>query len=108
MNYSKLQRYTSSFLIFSILVSFTIRVPFFSFLENVFAADDNKYNIVSLIVDEDLYDTSIFSSDIKTEIDRYAEDIQKTLPMTKVMIFPTKSSENPHNIASLLEKLYLE
>lgn len=108
MNYSKLQRYTSSFLIFSILVSFTIRVPFSSFLENVFASDNNRYNIVALIVDEDLYDTSIFSSDVKTEIDRYAGDIQNSLSMTKVMVFPTKSSENPHNIASLLEKLYQE
>lgn len=108
MWYSRIQKFISGILIFSLLFSLTFRVSFEGLLNQVFAWDTNAYNIVSIIVQDDLYNAWVFSSDVKSEIDRYAEDIQKTLPMTKVIIIPTKTSENPYNIASLNEKLYFE
>lgn len=108
MWYSRIQRFISGILIFSLLFSLTFRVSFEWLLNQVFAWDTNTYNIVSIIVQDDLYNAWIFSSDIKSEIDRYAEDIQATLPMTKVVIIPTKPDEKVNNIASINEKLYFE
>jgi hypothetical protein len=108
MWYSRIQRFISGVLIFSLLFSLTFRVSFEWLLNQVLADDTNNYNIVSIIVQSDLYNAWILSSDVKSEIDRYAEDIQKTLPMTKVVIIPTKSDEKVNNISSINEKLYFE
>ena len=103
MHYSKLQKSISFFLIFFILVSFTLRVPFFTFFGAIALADDlNRYNLVSIIVEEDVYD------ELDNEIERYAQDIQWVLENTKTIIIPTKKETNPFNIASLNEKLYFE
>jgi hypothetical protein len=69
-NYTKLQKFISFLLIFTILFSFTINVSFFSFVGNIFAADNTKYNIVSIFVDDSIY------PNIKNEVNRYASDIQ--------------------------------
>lgn len=103
MNYNKLQKIISGFLIFFILTSFTIRVPFFTIFWWMVSADfDNRYNLVSIIVEKDLFDS------LESEIERYAKDIQWVLENTKTIIIPTDSKTNPYNIASLNEKLYFE
>jgi hypothetical protein len=69
-NYTKLQKFISFLLIFSIFFSFTIDVSFFSFVGKIFASDTTKYNVVSIFVQEDIYPR------IRDEVYRYAEDIQ--------------------------------
>ncbi|MDD2870584.1 MAG: VCBS repeat-containing protein [Candidatus Gracilibacteria bacterium] len=100
MNYSKFQKFTSSFLIFALLFSITFRVPYFDF--KTFAGNDQFYNLVSIIVDQKSYDA------VKSEIDRYSRDIQGVLENTKVVILPTPSNTPAFNIASLNESLYTE
>lgn len=101
-NYTKFQKFISFLLIFSILFSFTINISFFSFVGNIFASDWKRYNVVSIFVEEEIY------SSIKSEVTRYAEDIQWVLENTKTIIIPTSKDEHPFNIASLNEKLYFE
>lgn len=100
--YTKLQKYISFLLIFSILFSFSINVSFFSFVWKIFAQDTTTYNIVSIFVQEDIY------SSIRSQVQTYARDIQWVLENTKTIIIPTPSDEHPFNIASLNEKLYFE
>ena len=106
MNYSRIQKSLSSLLIFSILISFTIRIPFNGFDDfndyKVFADEHEFHNIVSVIVEEWIY------ADIKDEINRYAKDIQWVLENTKVVILPTPKITSSFNIASLNESLYFE
>jgi len=45
---------------------------------------------------------------LNTEIERYAEDIQKTLENTKVVILPVKEKTSSFQIASLNESLFYE
>jgi len=57
---------------------------------------------VSIIVDTDTY------SDIDSELERYAKDIQGVLENTKVVILPTPINTPAFNIASMNEALYYE
>ena len=100
--YNKTQKVISFLLIFSIFFSFTFNVSFFGFFGTIFAQDNKNYNLVSLIVQEEIYD------DIKNSIKTYAENIGKTIPNTKTIIIPTPKDTHPYNIASLNEKLYFE
>jgi len=68
MNYSKLQKFISSFLIFALLFGTTFRVPFFNF--STYAKSSEFFNLVSIIVDTKTYD------EIKDELNRYSRDIQ--------------------------------
>lgn len=99
---TKLQKFISFLLIFSILFSFTINVKFFGFIWTIFASDVTNYNLVSIFVEEEIY------SDVDTSVKTYAENIQKTNENTKVIIIPTPKDEHPFNIASVNEKLYFE
>ncbi len=99
MNYSKFQKFTSSFLIFSLLLSISFRVPI-NF--DTFAWSSDFYNLVSIIVDQDTYDET------KDELNRYSKDIQWVLENTKVIILPTPVNTPAFNIASLNESLYTE
>ncbi|MDD5769409.1 MAG: hypothetical protein PHE25_00425 [Candidatus Gracilibacteria bacterium] len=101
-NYTKFQKFISFLLIFSILFSFTINIKFFGFIGTIFASDNKYYNIVSIFVEDNIY------NDIKNDINIYAKNIQNTLENTKTIIIPTKSDEDPFNIASVNEKLYFE
>lgn len=101
-NYNKIQKFLSFLLIFSILFSFTIHTSFFSFLWTIFASDTKNYNVVSIFVQEEIYD------DVKSSVDTYARNIQKVLENTKTMIVPIPGDTHPFNIASLNEKLYFE
>ncbi len=100
MFYSRFQRFLSGLLIFTLLFSTTFRVPIFDF--ETFAWNEEFYNIVSVLVDEDIYPS------IKTEIDRYGKDIQWVLENTKVVILPTPKNTPAFNIASLNESLYFD
>ncbi len=68
----------------------------------VFAEKEEFYNLVSIIVEEEIYDS------IKEKIKRYALDIQGVMENTRVVIFPTPKDTDPFNIASLNEALYYE
>jgi hypothetical protein len=100
MNFSKLQKFISSFVIFLLLLNITVQIPLWNFW--VYAWNSDFYNLVSIIVDKTTYEN------ITNKIHRYADDIQNTLENTKVAIFPTPSWTKPFNIASLNEALYFE
>ncbi len=100
MSYSKIQKFLSSLVLFSILFSITVRVPFYNF--SAFAGSSDFYDIVSVIVEEEIYD------DIKMEVNRYAADIEGVLDNTKVIILPTPKDTDVFNIASVNEALYFE
>lgn len=100
--YSKLQKFTSFFLIFFLLASFSFRLPFIWLLSYTFAVQTPFHNIVSIIVDEEIY------SSVKNELERYSMDIQWVLENTKVIILPTPKKTSAFNIASLNESLYYD
>lgn len=98
--YTRFQQSVSILLITSILMLETVRIPF---LYESAAASSTQTDIVSFIVDEDLYNSAS-----KSKIVRYAEDIQGYLTDTRVLIFPVKKTINPHLIAALNERLYYQ
>lgn len=61
------RQYVSAFLIFALVISQTVQVSFF---DSATAAVEDYRDIVSIVVDEDTYDT------LRSQIRRYAEDIQ--------------------------------
>lgn len=101
-NYTKIQKTLSFLLIFSILFSFSINITFFSFVGQIFAWDATRMKVVSIFVQEEIY------NQVESEVKRYASDIQWVLADTRTMIIPVSSQEHPYNIASLIEKLYFE
>jgi hypothetical protein len=78
------------------------------------------YNVVAILVDEDLYSDSTeyvglsdehsgaYETTIKARVDRYAEKVQEVMPLTKSLIIRTQPDEKPENIVQALEKLYFE
>jgi len=100
MKYTKIQKFTSSFLLFSMLFSITFRVPFFDFLAS--ASSNDYYDLVSIIVDEKTY------SKISSEIKRYSKDITNVLENTKVVVLPFPETATTFDIASMNESLYFE
>ncbi len=102
-SYSRFQKFLSGLLIFTLLSSMTVRIPFLDFKNlTVEAWNSNYYDLVSIIVDKDSY------SEIDTYIDRYAKDIQWVLENTKVVILPISKNQKAFNIASLNEGLYFD
>jgi hypothetical protein len=57
---------------------------------------------VSILVDNEIY------NEVKDSVETYAEDIQKQLNNTKVIIIPTPKSATAFQIASLNENLFYE
>lgn len=100
--YSNIQKFISLFLIFFLLASFSFRVPFIWILSYTFAKQAPFFNIVSIIVEEDIYNS------IKPEIDTYSKDIQWVLENTRVVVLPTPKKSTSFEIASLNEWLYYE
>jgi hypothetical protein len=100
MNYTKIQKFTSSFLLFSMLFSITFKVPFFDFSAS--ASSNEYYDLVSIIVDEKTY------SKISSEIKRYSKDITNVLENTKVVVLPFPETATAFDIASMNESLYFE
>ena len=103
MNFSAIQKITSFFILFFFLFNLTFSVPFFSLFSNYAEAKSKTFhNLVSIIVSEDIY------SNIRSEIDTYARDIQKKLENTRVVILPTPEDASSFQIASLNESLYFD
>jgi hypothetical protein len=101
--FSLLKKSISSILIFSLLFSFTFRIPFMAYIDSrVFAEKSEFYNLVSIIVEENIY------NNIKEKLNRYALDIQGVMENTRVVILPTPNTADVFNIASLNESLYFE
>lgn len=100
MNYSKLQKFLSGLIIFSLLFGISFKIPIMDF--SAYAWNSDYYDLVSIVVEEEIYDS------IKSEVKRYAEDIQWVLENTKVVILPTPKNASPFKVASLLELLYNE
>ncbi len=66
-----LQKILSGLLIFFLLFSVTLQIPFQQYFSyKAFAAQDEYYNLVSIIVDEDTY------SAVRSKLVRYSRDIQ--------------------------------
>ena len=100
MQYSKFQRFTSFFVLFFFFFSSTIHFPISE--SSVFADDEWYKNIVSIIVNEEMYPSLRWSLSI------YANNISNQLENTKVIILPTPKDATPYEIASLNESLYFE
>jgi hypothetical protein len=93
------RQYISTALIFTLLVSQTIRVDFFGEAQ---ASQDKYRDIVSIVVDRDTYDA------IDAEIKQYAEDIQTYLGSTRTSILVVDPDTAPAQIAAQNERLYYE
>ncbi len=100
MHYSRIQKWLSSFLIFSLLFLQTFEVPV---LNTTQAEAKVNADIVSFIVDD-----AIYSGAVKSRVLQYAQDVQAYLPNTRVVIFPVQKTANPFSIASVNEKLFYE
>ncbi len=100
MNYTNFQKFLSSFLIFLMLTSITLRIPIFNIL--LYADATQYYDIVSIIVDEDTY------SSISSELNRYSRDISGILDNTRVVIMPVPEDVTDFEIASMNESLYFD
>lgn len=87
-------------MIFSILFLQTFEVPM---LDSTRAEAKVNTDLVSLIVDEDIY-----SGIVRAKISQYAKDVQAYLPSTRVVIVPVSRTANPFTIASTNEKLFYE
>ncbi|MCH8518895.1 VCBS repeat-containing protein, partial [Candidatus Gracilibacteria bacterium] len=105
MRYNFFQKTLSFFLIFSLLFSVTFRLPLDLFLaSSVFARESEFNNLVSILVEEDIYSIA----NIRSRIERYARDVQSVLENTRTVIIPVPSDASVYDIASLNEKLYQE
>lgn len=96
----RFQKSLSAFLIFTIFFVQTVQFPIVS---NTQAAGGDAPNLVSVIVSE-----STNTSELKSRIKRYADDIQNAMSNTRVIIVEVPDNASPHNIAALNEKLFYE
>jgi len=98
-----LQKIISWVLLFTLFFGMTVRFPLeYLFFARWYADAKEFHNIVSLIVDEDIYD------DLSSRLIRYSRDVQAVLENTRVVILPTPSDASVLDIASLNESLYYE
>ncbi|KKT74051.1 MAG: Shell matrix protein [Candidatus Peregrinibacteria bacterium GW2011_GWA2_44_7] len=84
------------------------------------ASDKQRLGVVAILVDDAIYSDSteyvglsdayggLQETTLKARIDRYAEQVQAALPLTKALIVRTHAEEKPENIMQALEKLYFE
>lgn len=101
--YKFYQKIISWTLIFLILFNLTFSIPYKVFFKkDVYAENRPFYNLVSIIVDEDIY------SWVNDSLKRYARDIESNLKETKVVIVPTPKESSVFDISSLIETLYYE
>ncbi len=96
---TKLQKFTSFFVLFFFLFNTAFQIPI-SLFDWVFANDTKYHDLVAVLVSETIYD------DIEDEVLRYGKDIQWVLPNTKALIIPTPDDVEVFEVASLLEGLY--
>ena len=103
MFYSKIQKFTSSLLIFSMLFVLIFRVPFYDMTSYATTPGDFR-NLVSILVDQNTYN----NSSVKSKIETYADNISGVLENTQVVIIPFPTNTSAFKIASLNESLYFE
>ncbi len=102
-DYSYYQKIVSLTLIFFILFNLWFRIPFLQFFAPKANAENKDFfNIVSIIVDDDIY------SSVDSKLKRYAKDIEWVLDNTKVVLIPTPEDASAFQVASLIESLYYE
>lgn len=102
-DYKLYQKVISWFLIFFILFNLAFSVPFKEiFTKEVFAENRPFYNLVSVIVEEDIY------PQVSEKLKRYAKDVESVLDKSRVVIIPTQKDVQVFEISSLLESLYYE
>ena len=102
MDYSKIQKTIASFLLPLFFFGLVFRFPFGDFFEWAKAINPEVNSLVSILVNEDIY------SWVKSSVERYAEDIQKQLDKTRVVIIPVPTDASAFEIASMNENLYYE
>ena len=119
------QRFVSFVLV--IAIAFGV-LPNFSFAPQIAEAQffgksaEETYSLVAVLVDKKLLDdsanyegldeldySSIAKSTLKKRIERYAEDVQKSMEFTKTMILAVDiEKESVYDIASSLESIYFD
>lgn len=78
-----------------------------------------EFSLVAILVEADMWkavkrydglsdEYSVSPGTIQTRIERYAEDLQESLPYTKTAIITVDANEDPKNISAVLERLYFE
>lgn len=67
MKFQKTQQFISVFILFFLLFNITFRIPVF--FPSVYAGNSDFYNIVSILVEQDVY------NQIESKIERYSKDI---------------------------------
>ena len=87
MNYSKVEKTIASILIPLIFFGLIVRVPFFNFIWSSLAWERKLYNIVSLLVDENIY------SWIRSSVNEYAKKSIEFENNTRIMVSAT--TEDP-------------
>jgi hypothetical protein len=102
MNYSKLQKIVSGFLLFMFFFGQITGLSIFSLFSSAYAENRAFSDIVSVIVSKKAYD------ELKSKIERYAEDISSTLENTRVVVLPVKKDTTAFQIASMNESLFNE
>ena len=102
MNYTKIQKFTSSLVLFIFFFWQIFWLSFFSLLSQVSADNKKFHELVSVIVEQSVYDK------LNSKIERYAQDIQNTLENTRVIIFPIDKKTSSISIASMNESLFNE
>jgi len=100
--YTKFQKFISYLLIFALFFTQTVSLNFLWFITQIFAVDNTRINLVSILVEDSKY------NELKSSIQNYAKNIQNTLENTRVVIIPTPSLANPYTIASINEKMFFE
>jgi hypothetical protein len=104
MKHTKTQKTITYIVLFCFFFTFIFKVPPLSLFYTAEAENKPFFDIVSLIVNSDVYS----DSGAKERIENYAKDIQSRLENTKVIILPTPKTATAFDIASLNEKLYFE
>ncbi|HIQ57445.1 TPA: hypothetical protein EYG84_02065, partial [Candidatus Gracilibacteria bacterium] len=66
--------------------------------------NENEYKIITLLVEEDMYN----NSDLKDKIIRYAQDVQNSYAETKVSIIAVAKEQNSEEVYRILENFYWE
>ncbi|MDP5038824.1 MAG: hypothetical protein NWP80_00060, partial [Candidatus Gracilibacteria bacterium] len=99
-NYTKIQKYISSTLILSILLSFTLNIPTIGIINSIFASDSLNEQTVTIFVENKVY------SSLRSDIFKYANNITKSLDSTKTLIVPIYEDTQPYDIIKFNQRIY--
>ncbi|HEC20911.1 MAG TPA: hypothetical protein ENI70_00150, partial [Candidatus Peregrinibacteria bacterium] len=100
MFFDRLKKFVAAFLIAALFVSQTVRVD----IRKIRGREaQERYSLVALVVEENLY-----KGTLRSKIQRYASDIQKTLAYTKPLVITVGEEDSVVKIQQVLERLYFE